>query len=174
MTTFERTTKETPKTNGRVPARVRPQRSSTTLMAMLAAFALVAGLVGGYFLRGTDSVDDVVLVGGGQMTDRQEEIVALFEDYTDAWLQGDGEAVAAMFVDNGTATILGTTYRIDDGTLAGYVDRDPVPDLDIMEPSIMHDNTLVDFHEVPMGEYINIMRFTATGDVQIVSHVITS
>ncbi len=174
MTTTQRTI-ERP----RVEPTPAPERGRNRLV--LPAFgmivALLFGVLAGYALFGSDdsSSTDPVVAGGGDLTPRQEQMVELIRDNADAWRAGDGDAVVAHYAEAGRAELLGTTIRADDGSLARYVENVSLSGLDVLEPMLVSEDTIVFFHTgVGRGVLTDIMEFTRTGEVLITSHEITS
>lgn len=150
------------------------RRSVFTPIAIVAA--LIVGLIAGFALWGTDDTDvgDAVAAGGVELTARQEQMVDLIDDYVDAWQNGDGDAVAAMFAPEGSLTVDGTEFPVEDGQLAGYVDRTPTPGLDTLEPVLMSGNTMFNFHTLGGENTLNnVMEFTVNGELLIISHEIS-
>ena len=79
-----------------------------------------------------------------ELTDRQEQMVRLLDDYVAAWQRGDGAAAEAMFTENGQLVIFGTVYRATDGAIADVVEATPATSLVVPEP------VLVNGHEAKM------------------------
>ena len=101
-------------------------------------------------------------------------MVDLYEEAEATWRNRDGEAVAALFTDSGYGRFLGTTYRVNDGSLERYVESGTWNSLDVLEPVLVKGNTMVNFHIYRGGTYTNVVEFTAQGELLIVSHTISS
>lgn len=146
-----------------------------TVVAVVAA--LLLGLLAGYVLYDSDetSVPAAMAVDGDELTDRQEEMLELLDDYSAAWRAGDGEAAEAMFTSNGVLTY-GKDYLASDGGLAAFIDAIPTPRLEMLEPVLLSGSTMISFHELtPEGATRqNLMEFTATGEVRLIKHEITN
>jgi hypothetical protein len=115
-----------------------------------------------------------MLAGEGELTERQVQMVDLYEEAEAAWRAGDGEAVAALFTDSGYGRFLGTTYQVGDGSLERYVESGTWNSLDVLEPVLVKGNTMLNFHIYVGSTYTNVIEFTAEGELLIVSHTINS
>ncbi len=172
MKTMERTHQEV-----QAPA-VTDRHSSTGrrygAIVLVAVLALLLGAVGGWVARGSDGGSDsaIVLAGDGELTARQEQMVAIVEDNMDAWRRRDGDAVAAMYTDDGVGTYLGITHRVDDGGLQAYVGLGSWTSLEWIRPMLVNDNMLLSFHGYRGHTYTNVFEFTTEGEPMIVSHTI--
>ena len=116
-----------------------------------------------------------MLSGDGDLTERQLDMVDFMDDYSAAWQRGDGEAVAAMYIDNGTFVTLGTEYRVDDGSLAAFVESGDWGDLEVLEPMLVRSNDVLNFHTFGVGgfNYMSSLTFTGSGDLLLINHTIT-
>ena len=172
MKTIERTHHEVqaPEVTNRQPSGGR----RTGMLVLVAVLALILGAVGGWFARGSDGDSAILLAGEGDLTERQEQMVDVYEEAEAAWRAGDGEAVAALFTDNGSGRFLGATYRVDDGSLGRYVESGMWNSLDVLEPVLVKGNTMLNFHTYRGDTYTNVVEFTAQGELLMVSHTINS
>lgn len=170
MTTLERPRERIETTHA-----ASPQRSSRTglILAIVAALALALGGLAGWMIRGGDD-PGVVLAGEGELTARQEQMFDMVRESELAWQRGDADAVTALFTPTGVFEALGTTYRVDDGSLATFVDNGEWASLDVFEPMLVNGNELFSFHRYRGQVYSDTVTFTTTGDLLIVSHVIHS
>lgn len=146
--------------------------SQRPFVAPLAAVAtLIAGVLIGFLVWGLNDADRTapVATGGAELTARQEQMVELYEDYEAAWQRGDREAVVAMFTEDGTLRIFGQEFegpRIASGVSAW-------PSLDVLEPLLLDGTRMVNFHDIDgFGTPVDVVEFTETGEVLIVSHQI--
>ena len=146
----------------------------TGMLVLVAVLALILGAVGGWFARGSDGESTILLAGEGELTERQAQMVDVYEEAEAAWHAGDGEAVAALFTDNGYGRFLGTTYQVDDGSVERYVESGTWNSLDVLEPVLVNGNTMLNFHIYAGSTYTNVIEFTAEGELLIVSHTINS
>lgn len=172
MKTMERTHHEVQE-----PAVTNRQSSGgrrTGMLVLVAVLALILGAVGGWFARGSDGDPAIMLAGEGELAERQEQMGDLYEEAEAAWRAGDGEAVAALFTDNGYGRFLGTTYRVDDGSVEGYVESGTWNSLEVLEPVLVKGNTMLNFHTYMGSTYTNVVEFTTEGELLIVSHTIRS
>jgi hypothetical protein len=151
------------------------------VLVLVAAIALGLGLFGGWMIWGstepdTDADAVVVVVGGGELTQRQEEMIEMLDVYGEAYLGNDGAAVVEIFAENGTMSGLGNpVLRADDGTLERFVNDFPVSDGPFyVEPVVVHDNTLRFAHKYVGRTYFDIVTFTSSGELRIVSHLVTT
>jgi hypothetical protein len=149
------------------------RRPMIMLIGVLIALAL--GVLAGFVLWGTDDTTSTAAVaaGGTELTPRQEQMVDLVDDYGVAWRNGDSEAAAAMFTENGALTVFGTEYPVEGDALAGYISAFPQPTLDLLEPVLVSDDGMIMFHTIAgMGTFSDVFRFTADGELLIISHEI--
>lgn len=144
---------------------------SRVLVGVAIAVALVLGGLAGWLLRGSPDAS-AVLAGGGEMTQRQEQIADFLADYEKAWQDGDAQAILDMFAPTGTYTALGSTYRVDDGSLAEFLETNRFPELDVLEPWLLSGDEAVTFHRVNMGTYTDRLLLTGDGELLVVSHTI--
>lgn len=144
------------------------------LAPILAVVALLLGVFGGFLLWGTDDTNPTALAtGGADLTARQEQMVDLVEDAEAAWQVGDGDAVAAMFTEDGVLTVLGRDYPVDGGALADFVDSGPFTSLDMLDPFLVSDNLMLAFHTYgAWGTLHDAFEFTTSGEVLFTSHEI--
>jgi hypothetical protein len=167
MTTLERPHETIPT---RTATTSRSQRS-WIIVAVIAVLALVLGGVLGYVIRGGDTNADMVIAGGDQMTDRQEQMIEFLDTYEAAWQANDAAQVTASFVPTGTFGALGSEQlRVDDGSLADYVENSSFSSLDVLRPALVRDNEMVTFHRFGGRTYVEVLTFTPSGDLLLVSH----
>lgn len=159
------------------PAETTDNGRRTASLVLTAIVAAAVGLLAGFLLWDSDGGEpDAVVVGGGELTARQEEMLELIDDYELAWRNGDGEAVAALFTEQGVLDVIGTEVPIEGGALADYVDGHPAPTLEVLEPALVSGDRLVNLHRIGAegvvgpGRYSNVFEFTSEGEVLIVSH----
>ena len=152
--------------------RTRPDRR---WMIVTAVAALLVGLIVGMLVWGAMNPDPTAIAAGGQdLTDRQQAMADVLDDYVIAWQAGDGEAAAALFGGNGVVEILGTELPVQDGVLASYINTNPEPELEILEPTLFTDTKAFNFHTISgFSDFANVFEFTTAGDVLIIRHVIS-
>ena len=151
------------------------RRPTIAWLAVVAAAAASIGLLVGFLAWGGDDRDPTapVAVGGDDLTQRQQQMVDLVDDYTAAWRAGDGDAVAALFAADGVATIVGQELPVEGGVLAAYVEANPLPTLDVLEPMLVGEAGMLNYHEAAgFGTLSNVIEFTTEGELLIVSHEI--
>lgn len=173
MTTLERPHDEVLDTSRAGSDRSGGRSKMGLLVAFVAIIALVVGGAVGWFVRGGGD-DAMVLAGDGDLTERQLDMVDFMNDYEAAWQRSDGEAVAAMYTDTGTFVSLGVEYRVDDGSLAEFVESGEWAALDVLEPRLVRDLEVLSFHTFPLGTYMNSMTFTGSGELLLMNHTITN
>jgi hypothetical protein len=142
-----------------------------TVLALLAAL-LVGGMTGWFVRANIADSRDVVAVGQAELTDRQAQIAEFVREYEQAWQASDAQAVASMFTDGGTATFLGTTFRVDDDEFAAYVEDGNYTSLDVSTPILVNGDRALMFHEWSGPTYADVMQFTDEGELLLVSHEI--
>jgi hypothetical protein len=141
------------------------------MLVVGAVIALLLGGVGGWFAHGSSGDPDVIVAGGGELTERQEDMLDLFDEYTEAVLANDGAAVAEMFTENGTwSGDVGDELAVSDGTLEAFVNTFDFTAPLSMEPILVDQNRLIYAHEYMRGHYQDIVTFTMGGELQIVNH----
>lgn len=143
------------------------------LLGAVAAVALALGAVGGW-IAASDAEPTAMVAGGGELTERQDQMAAVLDDFTQAWHAGDGAEVTGFFAPSGTATYLGTEYLVSDGSLAQFVESASWESLDILEPSLIDGNKVAFFHRYRGLPYMDVIEFTASGELLIASHTIAS
>ncbi len=173
MTTTERTI-ERPRVERTVEPKPTTRRGALTSVVTVIV-ALLLGLLGGYVLRGGDDAgpEDLVIAGGDEATARQEQMAEFMDDYVDAWQRGDADALVAMYTDRGVLTIFGSEFPVEGGRLADYVRRSPEPNLELLEPVLVSGTTMLNVHRLSPGServLLDVIDFTATGELLIVSH----
>jgi hypothetical protein len=157
-------------------ADTQPTHGSRSLVVVLIAVAaLLLGGLGGWLLRGDDGgTDDVIVVNGSELTERQEQMLQIGDEYFAAVRDGDGETLASLFVPEGYVTFeqINRQARVDDGSLAQIVSGGVNPGLELYEPVLVSDDTLVYTYGLA-GDTTEVMKFTPTGEVQIIRSTVT-
>jgi hypothetical protein len=145
------------------------------VMALLAG----AGFAVGWSMRSTDEASTTSYVFGGsvvagdELTDREQEMVEMTEQYVAAFIAQDGDAVASLMVPDGylaMPTLGSKVVRSSDGSLQEWVEG-----LGRI-PNELHDPIAVDGSQVVLTgrleeafDWMIILEFTDSGEVQIVS-----
>ena len=138
---------------------------------LVAVVALLLGVLGGWLLRGSDSDPDAVVAGGGDLSERQEEMLDMFADYTEAVLANDGAAVVDMFVPYGTwSGDVGEPLYVEDGSLEEFVNSFSFTAPLFLAPILVDGERLLYVHDYTGASYYDVVTFTATGDLAIVDH----
>lgn len=137
-------------------------------VVLLVVAALVAGGVVGWTLRGSGD-DGGVIVVGGELSDRQAEMVRVGDEMHRAFIAGDGDAVAALFVPQGF--MLDPNHdmelRVDDGSLASQINAGPSPSYQVDEPVVVQGDTVI-YTGSWGGDWVHVLLFTSSGDVRII------
>jgi len=154
----------------------RPWRA----VAVVAVVALALGFVGGWLAnRDSDSGSSdsgveqprAVLVGGGALTDRQQQMVGVLDQYMEAWRNGDGQTVASFHTPNGEFVIASTdettVYSVADGSLANYISRGQWTGKVLLTPMLVDGDHVTLFYSF-MGRRAAVVDFTSSGDVRII------
>lgn len=114
---------------------------------------------------------DVVVVGGGSLTERQQEMVDLVTGpFMDAWTRGDGDAVAASFAPDAVMYDMegGEVLSPADGTLQAFAaDWSGIA----ARPGMLVHGDRVLFVVTLAGIDVgNVLEFTPSGELLIESH----
>lgn len=135
---------------------------------VLIALVLLVGGVAGWNLRGSGN-DSGVIVVGGDLTERQEEMLRVGDEFHRAFIEGDGDVVAALFVSAGVMVdpVNDRELRVDDGSLADQINRGPAPSYRVDQSVVVHGDIVV--HTGSWGgDWVHVLVFTSSGDVRIV------
>ena len=116
-------------------------------------------------------VAGTTVVSGNDLTDRQLEMVEVAEQYVDAWIERNGDAVASFMVPGGSVdlpTLGNRTVRADDGTLQDWVENTGQIPNELHDPIIVEDNRVLLVGQVAANlDWMISIEFTASGDVMI-------
>ncbi len=148
-------------------------RTRWVATALIAVLALLVGGAVGWMANGDAATGSMVAAGETELSPRQEQMAAFMGDYEEAWKAGDAAAVTAMFVPEGTFTGLGSTYRADDGTLAGFVEFGDWGGLTEFDPDLVRGSVVLRFHSLGGDTYQNVMKFTESGELLLINHTTT-
>lgn len=165
------TTMETTKHTGHEPEQTKPSQRHPLAIALVAIVALLLAGLGGWMLRGSDDESDAVVVAGAQLTDRQEEMLRVAEEYELARANGDVDAVLELFVPQGVINLNGDIYRADDGSMAGFVAGLSAPSRVDLDPVLVHEDLVVSVLSYG-GNNAQMLKFTPSGEVLIIRSVI--
>lgn len=157
------------------PASPGPRQSSRSwvVVVLAAVVALAVGLLTGWALRAEQDPGATVLAGGGEMTQRQEDIGAFLADYEKAWQDGDVDTLLAMFAPEGSFEAFGVTYFAADGSLAEFAETYPFPELDVFTPWLLNGSEALSFHSVNAGTFADHVTLTGQGEILVLSHILT-
>lgn len=148
---------------GTTPMRDTP-RLTWWVVAVVAILTLGVGLVVGRLTAPSED-EPAYLAGGGQLGDRQEQMLDVLDEAVLGWRSGDAAAVLATFTPTGTVTWGGTEYRVDDGTLATFVNGGDWSSLTVREPVLVDGNRLVFAYMHGDTHYLGSVEYTGTGEV---------
>jgi hypothetical protein len=117
-------------------------------------------------------VVDNTVVSGNDLTERQREMVDVTGRYVDAWIEGNGDAVASFMVPEGYVyipTLGDRTVRADDRTLQTWVENlGQIPN-ELNDPIIVEDDRVVLVGRAANLDWMISIEFTTSGDAMIVS-----
>lgn len=166
MKTMERPREE-------VHARMTPTRARIGwgMAGFIAVLALLLGTLGSWAIFGRDD-PTAIAAGGGGLTDRQQEMVEVFEDYRTAWNTNDSARALSVMTPNAFVTFEGTVWSVEDGMLARQIDSGLYDNLTHLEPVLVERNTIASFHRDGGLEAVNVFEFTSSGEVLITQHTI--
>lgn len=155
-----------------------PTRRSWWQVGLAVLVALAVGAVGGALLtRGGEDSPYVIRAAGGDLTARQEEMVAMVGDYVAGWQATDGDQVASFMAADGYVEYVreAWVFHVADGSLQDRITNGPYDSLRRTGPMVVYDDRVVIFGTVNTGMLVNwlsVIQFTDTGDVQILSETI--
>lgn len=112
-----------------------------------------------------------VVVGGGPLTARQEEMVAFVTGpWARAWNDADGDAVAALFTPDGVMYDIegGRVLTVADGTIETFARS--WAGLEHLSGMLVHDDTVVVVVELDGREVGAILDFTSNGELLVESN----
>ena len=139
-------------------------RRTWWVMAVVAILGLGLGLVVGR-LTAASGDESAYLVDGGQLSDRQEQMLDVLDAAVLGWRAGDANAVLATFTPTGILTWDARQYRVDDGTLPTFVEGGDWSTLRMFEPVLVDGNRLNFNYAHGDIHYLGAVEFTATGEV---------
>lgn len=142
------------------------------IVAVVAVVALLAGLVIGRWTAPSEGTPEVVVPGGTELTDRQQQMIDASERYLVAYQTNDADAIVAAFTPQGEKYVVGDgTYRVDDGTLRAFVETNDYTGMEIVEPMTVHENDVAVVVAFGGFEFLNVLVFTESGEVLITDHL---
>lgn len=149
------------------------------VLVVVAALLFGVGFAVGWSVRSTDEASTISYVFGGavvagdELTDREQEMVEVTEQYVAAFVAQDGDAVASFMVPDGylaMPTLGNRVVRASDGSLQEWVEG-----LGRI-PNELRDPIAVDGNQVVLAGRLEdafgwmiVLEFTDSGEVQIVS-----
>lgn len=151
------------------------------LIALLMGIVLIVGAVGcgddddsATSSEAEAATATVAVVGGGPLTERQQEMVDFVRGpWTDAWNAGDGAGVVALFTPEGTMYDMegdGTeVLRVPDGTLEEFGSR--WTGLVVRPELLVHDDHLVAVISYTGVEVGTVLDFTEIGELLVESTI---
>lgn len=145
----------------------------------VACLALPAGAAAGWAATERDDGTraDVVVAGGGRLTERQQEMASLAQAYVAAWQAGDGAAAAALMTGDAVVTYprMGLDVRPSDGSLQARIADNPAyQDLRVLAPVLVHADAVHLTGTIPsLGvAWASVLEFTVDGPVRIAGETI--
>jgi hypothetical protein len=150
-----------------------PPRRNRVLVVLITVVAVVLAAFIGWTIGGSESEPDVYVIGGGELTERQEEMVRVADEFDAALRDGDGEALLALFVPQGVLSVPGEpAYRADNGTLAEFMENRTRESLVSFPPTLVMGDSVLRYGSYD-GEHATLTRFTPSGDVLIIRATLT-
>lgn len=113
----------------------------------------------------------VIVVGGGPLTPRQEDMVAMVAGpWADAWRSADAAAVGAMFTEDGVMYDIDgdRVLNVSDGTIEAFARR--WAGLSHLSGMLVHDDRVVVVVQLAGREVGAIIDFTETGELLVESN----
>lgn len=165
-------------TRPEVSHEVRQRSRAWVVFVLLGLVLLFVGGVAGWLIRGGDdgSTPQYVVPGGAALTERQREMVSMVEEYAAAWRATDGEGVASFMTAGGYVQYPedNMIYRVSDGTLQARVTNGPYSTIHALAPMTVYDDRIVLSGRIDSMSlnWLSVVRFTAGGDVRIMSETI--
>jgi hypothetical protein len=166
---------------GRVETTATTDRSlrRTLIIVAGAAVLFVAGLGAGWLLRAGDGASPSsyvmrgAVVAGEELTERQLEMVDVAQQYVEAFIAKDGDAVASFMVPDGYVslpTFGDRVLRADDGSLQEWVETLGMIPNELNDPVVVRDDQVVltGHLETWDTDWMMVMEFTDAGEVKIV------
>jgi hypothetical protein len=141
----------------------------------IAVAALLLGGVVGWAI--STSVDDeqqrsLVVIGGTELTERQQAMVDASESLLIAYQTNDVDAILAAFTPQGEKYVVGDgPYRVDDGGLRAFVEGRDFSGMEMVEPMTVHENDVAMVAKVGDTEWLNVLVYTQSGEVLITDHL---
>ena len=150
----------------------------TISMVVAAALLAAAGFATGWLLRGSDEdsptsyvVGDAV-IAGGELTDRQWEMVDITKQYVAAFVAKDGDGVASLMVPEGylaMPTLDDKIVRASDVSLQEWVEGLGRVPSELQEPiAVVGNQVLLTGRGEDALDWMISIEFTESVEVQIV------
>jgi hypothetical protein len=155
------------------PKVAAPPRRYRVLLLLITLVALMLAAFIGWTIGSSESEPDLYVIGGGELTERQEEMVRVADEFDAALRDGDGETLLALFVPQGVLSVPGEpTHRVDDGTIAGFMENRSRESLVSFPPTLVMGDSVLRYGSYD-GEHATLTRFTPNGDVLIIRATLT-
>jgi hypothetical protein len=159
-------------TDGSTPTVASRRRRVWPLAALLAM--LLGAAVGWVIGSSSDepSPPSLVVVGGTELTDRQQAMVDATHAYLAAHQTNDVDAILAAFAPQGQKYVVGDrAYRVDDGSLRAFLEARDFSAMELVEPITVHENDVAMVVSIGSTEWLNVLVFTTSGDLLITDHL---
>lgn len=149
----------------------------STISRVVVVVIAITGLVVACGGNGDTASDDVVTIGNIALTDRQEEMVQLSDQYLAAWKSLDPAAVTALFAPDGTieSILYDDEFRISDGTLTDRVQAAmnafDMASLERVGPQLVDGDMVYGVSRAGPQTFSTLLVFTPSGTVQILRHI---
>ena len=154
------------------PAAVHRRRWVWPTIAILAL--LLGGVVGWAIGASADGEQQpsLVVIGGTELTERQQAMVDASERLLIAYQTNDVDAILAAFTPQGEKYVVGDgPYRVDDGSLRAFVEGRDFSGMEMVEPMTIHENDVSMVVRIGDTEWLNVLVYTQSGEVLITDHL---
>jgi hypothetical protein len=114
---------------------------------------------------------DVIRAAGGDLTVRQADMVETANDVVAGWQATDGDLVASNMTPDGQLDYLleGWVFYVSDGSLQDRIGSYGLNSVRPVGPMVVSDDRVAVFGTHPLGDWLTIMQFTSTGDIEVIS-----
>lgn len=150
----------------------------TRAWPLIALAALLLGALGGWWVSRDDGspAPAAIAAGNVELTARQQDMVSTARDYMAAWQANDAEAVMGFYTAYASFVPIpaGAKYLVGDGSLQAYVESANWSNLEVIDPILVNDYELTVVTRLSGSQYTNLLRFTSSGELQLMLHMTTS
>jgi hypothetical protein len=155
---------------------------SRRFVTLLLFASLLVGCSGGSVSDAETSIptsagSGVVTVGNVALTDRQQEMVEVTDQYLAAWRSLDPAAVTAFFAPDGKleSILYEDEFRVSDSTLTERVQAAmnafDMASLERVGPLLVDGDMVYSVAKAGSSQFSSLLVFTVTGPVRLVRHI---